>query len=109
MNVSRLGQLSAAEIRHRSRERFRRHADKLRFHAQLQRDDDPELEGLIRRNASSLKGYFRNGPARRFYVSTQDRERTATFIEHRYPEWLNRTIAKADALREHRVTLFSRD
>jgi hypothetical protein len=109
MNVSRLRHMSAAEVAHRIREQFRRHADKVRFRAQLQVDDDPELEGLIEGNASSLKSYLRNGPARRFYTSTQDRERTASFIEHRYPEWLDRTIAKAGVLCEHRVSLFGRD
>ena len=109
MNVTRLGQMSVAEIAHRIREQFRRHADKVQFRAQLQRDYDPELEVLIQRNASSLKSYLRSGPARRFYASTRDRERTATFIEQRYPEWIDRAIAKADVLCEHRVTLFGRD
>ena len=109
MNVSRLRQMSAAEVAHRIREQFRRHADRVRFRGQLQVDDDPELDALIERSASSLKSYLRNGPASRFYVSTQDRERTAGFIEQRYPEWLERTIAKAGVLCEHWVTLFGRD
>src|SRR5262249_11796676 len=79
------------------------------FRGQLQVDDDPELDALIERSASSLKSYLRDGPARRFYASTQDRERTAGFIEQRYPEWLERTIAQAGVLCEHWVTLFGRD
>src|SRR6185436_8338272 len=107
MKLTRLRQMSNAELAHRVRERFRRNADRMRFRANLGLDDDPELDGLIQRHGSSLKSYFQHGPARRFYASTQSREGVANLTLQRYPEWLDRAIQEAGALCEHRVNLLA--
>ena len=105
MNLKRLRQMSRDEIAHRMHEQVRRKVDFVRFHTGFGLKEDPELEALIARHGSSLKNYFIHGPARRFYASTQDRDRTSRFVRARYPEWLDRAVHEAGGLCEHRVRL----
>ena len=104
--LKRLSRMSTPEIAHRIRERFRRQADRLRFHTKLQLDDDPQLEELIRRNGSSMKTYMQRS-ARRFYVSIHDRKNTVESYKLQHPEWFQRAIQGADVLCEHRVNLLA--
>src|SRR5438093_280240 len=94
--LHKLRQMSAAELADRMRERVRREADRFRFHAGT--DSDPELEALVRGHGSSIKSYLHLGPARRFYLSTQDREATVAFITEHFPDWIDRTIDRAGRL-----------
>ena len=105
--IKRLHGMSAPEIAHRVRERFRRGADKLRFYGWSQTGGDLELDDLIQRHGASLRTYFLNGPARRFYPSLQNRQGTVDFFMQRYPEWLDRTMQEAVGLCERRVKLLS--
>jgi hypothetical protein len=105
MNLNRLRRMSASEIAHRFREQLRRESDKLRLRAGHCVDDDPELDALIQQHGASLKRYFLNGPARRFYASTQEREAILRFFVQKRPEWLSRAIEQADTIAEHRMNL----
>src|SRR5262245_43897637 len=107
MKLNRLRQMSVSEIAHRLREQFRRETDKLRYCAGSRLDKDDELDQLIQCHGSSIKTYFLQGPARRFYASVQDREATADFVRRRYPQWLDRAIQEATRLCEHRVKLLA--
>src|SRR5262245_7226221 len=96
--IHKLRSMSHCEITHRLREQVRRETDKLRFHAHRTPDDDPELDEMIRRHDDSLKNYFQHRPARRFYASTQERERITNFTLQHYPDWIDRTLKMAEAL-----------
>src|SRR5438477_190915 len=107
MKLSRLRQMSSSEMAHRLREQIRREADRMRFRSQFQINEDHELDDLIARHDSSLKTYITQGPARRFYASTEDREATFTFIKRHHTLWLDRAIEEADRICEHRVSLLA--
>ena len=85
----------------------RRNADRLRFRSPHQLDDDPELDELISRHGSSVKTYFMHGPAGRFYESTHDRDGMIRCFSSQFPEWLDRAMQQAAAMREHRVDLLA--
>src|SRR5262249_35246738 len=70
---------------------------------------DIEFENLINSYDSSLKGYLREGPARRFYSSTQDRYKTAQFVMEHFPEWFDRAVQEGIRLREHRFNILGHD
>jgi hypothetical protein len=105
--LKRISAMSAKEIGHRLREAFRRRTDAWRVRFGVSMDQDPELDELIRRHGSSLKGYFTHGPARRFYASTQDQDGAFEFVLQRFPEWLDCAVQQARDLAEHRVSLFA--
>src|SRR5262245_26888817 len=102
----RLLRMPRAEMAHRLREQCRIRVDKLKFHAGSRFDSDAELERWIASHPS-LKDYFLRGPARRFYPSTQNRQRTTTLIENQYPHWLQRMTEDAAALCRHQVNLLA--
>jgi hypothetical protein len=102
--LNRLREMSNAEVMHRLRERWRQRTDRARWYCGTS-ERDAELDNLIRSHDSSIKTYLRQGPARRFYSSTQDREKTAQFVVEHFPEWLDRTIREGMRLSEHRLNL----
>src|SRR6185369_3504915 len=106
MNLKRLREMDSNEIAHRLREQIRRETDKMKFRAGSALDDDAELDSLISSHGSSLKSYFRYGPARRFYPSTQDREGITNIIL-RNGDWVDRAIEEAGRLCAHRLNLFN--
>jgi hypothetical protein len=106
--LKRLQAMSGAEIAHRMREQFRRETDRLRYRGRFRMDHDRDLDALIQRHGS-LKTYFLNGPARRFYASTEDRDIALNFITQQFPEWFDRTMEEAAALCEHRVSLLAHE
>src|SRR4051812_10533868 len=103
--LKKLQRMSRAEMAHRLREQFRQRADRLRFRSRIAVDDDPELDELIVRHASSLKDYLLQQAAPRFYSSTQDRKAIAAIFMERRPEWLDRAIEQADGICGHRTNL----
>lgn len=105
MNFNRLREMSAQEIAHRMRERFRHNADRVRIRSGADADSDPELDALIAKHGASLKEYLRQGPAKRFYPSTHDTESIGRFIALQFPEWFDNAVSVADNLRSHRLTL----
>ena len=105
--LRKLRSMSHCEITHRLREQVRRESDKLRFHAHRTLDDDSELDDLIQGHDDSLKNYFQRSPARRFYVSIQQREPITNFTLQHHPDWIDRTLKTAEALCDHRVDLFA--
>lgn len=99
--------MSAREIAHRTRERFRHHADRLRLGSGAGLDDDRELDALIAREKASLKGYLQRAVAPRFYPSTHNTESLSQFIAQRFPEWFDRAVQDADVLCSHRIGLLA--
>jgi hypothetical protein len=104
--LKRLHRMSRAEVAHRLREQFRRRADKVKFIAPSCFGNDVELERWIEAPAS-LKEYFREGPARRFYTSTRHREKIDKLFRQHYPRWLERAMDDAAALCRHEVHLLA--
>src|SRR6266700_928490 len=90
--LNRLKEMSRNEIAHRVREIVRREVDRARFRTGIGLNEDPELDLVIAAHQSSIKRYLSEGPARRFYSSTQDRERTAQFVADHFPEWIDQAI-----------------
>src|SRR5262245_5859695 len=105
MKLQRLQKMSVEEIAHRLRERLRRESDRRRFQTGVDLDEDRELDALIERHGSSLKSYFCNGPARRFYPSTFDQSAALQFVDANFPQWFDRAVQQAGVLCEHRVNL----
>src|SRR5687768_13218467 len=91
------------EVVHRLRERVYREADRIRHYTGFG-DNDPEFERLVAGHGS-LKQYLRQGPARRFYASTQNRDEVSTLFEHHFPAWCDRALTEADRLCSHRIDL----
>jgi hypothetical protein len=98
--------MNMSEIAHRTRERLRQNIDRFRAR-NAGHNVDLELDDLLIRTSGSLKSYFLEGPAGRFYASIQNRKRTREFFQERYPDWLARTLQDARALCEHRVQLLA--
>jgi hypothetical protein len=97
--------MSGAEIAWRARERLRCHADRFKACGNPESEHDRELDELLLRHGSSIKSYFLQGPARRFYPSTQDRKGTARIFLDQYPKWFERAVRQAQMLCEHQVDL----
>ena len=89
-----LTQMTTAEIAHRLRERLRRETDRIRVQTGNNLGEDRELDALIQCHGS-LKNYFTQMPARRFYSSTHDRDATTHFITTHYPAWFDRAVQQA--------------
>jgi hypothetical protein len=102
--LNRLRGMSNAEVGHRLRERWRQQVDRMRFCCGAGQGD-PEFDGLIRRHDSSVRLYLNQGPARRFYSSTQSRDKVAEFVSGRFPEWLDRALQESIRLSAHRVNV----
>jgi hypothetical protein len=100
--------MSGNEMKHRLREKLRLEADRIRWRCGIS-ENDVELESLIDSNGSSLKTYLRQGPARRFYSSTQDRQKTSQFVMEHFPEWFDRAVQQGMRLREHRFNILGHD
>src|SRR5260370_29328871 len=107
--LNRLREMSGNEMAHRLREKVRQEADRARFHSGIGLNDDPGVDALINRHSLSIKTYLRQGPARRFYSSTQEREKTAQFVIEHFPEWLDRAIREGMRLSEHRLNILGHE
>jgi len=94
--LSRLREMSYTEVAHRLREQCRKEVDRIRFKTGVH-DRDVEI--------SSLKTWLQNGPARRFYASTRERQRVIQLVSERFPEWFDRSIQDAECLLEHRLNI----
>src|SRR5215831_11105132 len=94
--LSRLREMSYTEVAHRLREECRKEVDRIRFKTGMH---DRDIEG------SSLKTCLQNGPARRFYASTQERQRISQLVSERFPEWMDRSIQDAENLLDHRLNI----
>src|SRR5882672_9526820 len=102
--LKKLRAMSSDEVLHRLRERWYCEADRLRFKIGSGTETDRELEALAASHAS-FKEYLQRGPARRFYAATQNRDAVCALIDHRYQGWLDRAVAEAGRLCEHRLDL----
>jgi hypothetical protein len=98
--------MSPNELAHRLREQLRRATDRARFHAGRIDESDAELDGLITKYGS-VRTYLQDGPAKRFYASTSDREGIVGLIEQQFPDWWENTIRDADAICGHRINLLA--
>src|SRR5438094_9727764 len=94
--LSRLREMSYTEVAHRLREQCRKEVDRIRFKTGVH-DRDVEI--------SSLETWLQNGPARRFYASTRERQRVIQLVSERFPEWLDRSIQDAERLLDHRLNI----
>jgi hypothetical protein len=97
--------MSKNEVVHRAREVLRRETDRVRLGLGIGLNEDCELDRLIAPHQSSIKCYLSEGPARRFYSSTQDRESTTQFVIEHFPEWLDRAIQEGIRLSERRLNI----
>ena len=102
--LKKLRAMSSDEVLHRLRERWYCEADRIRFKIGSGTETDRELEALAASHAS-FKEYLQRGPARRFYAATQNRDAVCALIDHRYQGWLDRAVAEAGRLCEHRLDL----
>lgn len=103
--LKKLRLMKADEILYRFRERYRREVDRVKFHSHIGVNSDKEFESLLQNYGLSLKNYLQYGPASRFYTSTQNRDSMIDLVEQRFPEWLERTLADAEYISEHRINL----
>jgi hypothetical protein len=106
MDFTKLCRMSGNELAHRLWEQGRRKVDYLRYRAGVQLREDRQLDGLVEKYGS-IKSYLQRAASRRFYVSTQARERTRLFITEHVPEWLERSVRDAAVLCEHRVDVLA--
>ena len=107
MDFTKLRRMSASEIAHRLREQGRRELDRMRSRTGREPREDRQLDMLIEKHGS-IKNYWQEAAARRFYVSTRDGGgRTAQFITEHFPQWVDRAVREADILCEHRVDLLA--
>lgn len=103
MNLKRLRQMDKDEIAYRVREKLRREADRVKFYVGWGVEEDPQFKALLEARGSSFKNYLIEGPAQRFYSSTQHRDEIRMLIGHRFTPWFERAVEEADRLSEHRV------
>ena len=103
--LKKLRAMKADEIGYRLREQYRREIDRMRFRSGIHLSSDREFDALLQRYGLSLKNYLHYGPGSRFYLSTQNHDILPDLINQSCPEWLERSVAAAEHLCEHRVNL----
>jgi hypothetical protein len=97
--------MKSDEVWYRLREKYCRETDRLRFRSGIGLTSDREFDSLLKRYGTSCKNYLQYGPARRFYLSTQEREVISSLVADSFPVWLERTVTDAEQLCEHRINL----
>src|SRR6516225_9525903 len=107
--VGRLREMSGNELAHRLREKIRQEVDRVRYRICVGMTHDVELDALISAHGSSFKSYLRQGPASRFYASTQDRDKTSRFMAEHFPECVDRAIREGMRLSEHRLNILGQE